>query len=47
MVNCRPAVALEFGPGIPLRRGSASGDFAWAFSLINNGKDHYSDFLYY
>ena len=24
----RPAVALEFGPGIHLRRGSASGDFA-------------------
>ena len=27
-IACRPAVALEFGPGIPLRRGSASGDFA-------------------
>ena len=27
-IACRPDVALEFGPGIPLRRGSASGDFA-------------------
>ena len=27
-IACRPAVALEFGQGIPLRRGSASGDSA-------------------